>query len=135
MTTEEKKELLWAYQTHVRRVKEIEEEIRRLRLDRMCPPPMQGDGMPRGGGKSDLSDYAVRLSEKIEKLQDERASCEYEKKSIVRAIKKVRGRYEMEVLFWRYIGGMSWDDVAEKVGASKRQVLRYHGQGLIKIQI
>lgn len=133
MTTEEVKNYLRTYQVHVRRVKEIEEEIRCLRLDRMCPPPMQGDGMPRGNGKTDLSDYAVRLTEKIEKLRDERTACQYAKKRIVKEIKRVQPRQAMEVLFWRYIGGLKWEKVAEKVGLSLSQTYVYHGRGLKKM--
>ena len=50
--------------------KMILEEIQRLRADKMFPS-LAMDGMPHGNGTSDLSEYAARLDEEINKLKDD----------------------------------------------------------------
>ena len=51
--------------------KMILEEIQKLRADKMFPS-LAMDGMPHGNGTSDLSEYAARLDEEINKLKVQR---------------------------------------------------------------
>ena len=67
---DKKKEYLWKYRRHGRRIKRIESEIEEIRL-MMLYPSMNNDGMPHGSNQKDLSDYAAELTEKEERLYRE----------------------------------------------------------------
>lgn len=126
---EEKKEYLKSYCRAVRREKDILDEIQRLRSDKMFPSVVN-DGMPRGSNQSDLSDYIAILDEQIEFLKAERlekARC-YQK--IERQIKKMENENEREILRLRYIQGLKWHEVENKMGFSREWTLKLHGRAL-----
>lgn len=126
---EEKKEYLKSYRREIRREKDILDEIQRLRSDKMFPSVVN-DGMPRGSNQSDLSDYIAILDEQIELLKAERlekARC-YQK--IERQIKKMENENEREILRLRYIQGLKWHEVENKMGFSREWTLKLHGRAL-----
>ncbi|WP_270486556.1 DUF1492 domain-containing protein [Blautia massiliensis (ex Durand et al. 2017)] len=126
---EEKKEYLKSYRRAIRREKDILDEIQRLRSDKMFPSVVN-DGMPRGSNQSDLSDYIAILDEQIELLKAERlekARC-YQK--IERQIKKMENENEREILRLRYIQGLKWHEVENKMGFSREWTLKLHGRAL-----
>ncbi len=126
---EEKKEYLKSYRRAIRREKDILDEIQRLRSDKMFPSVVN-DGMPRGSSQSDLSDYIAILDEQIELLKAERlekARC-YQK--IERQIRQMENENEQEILRLRYIQGMKWHEVENKMGFSREWTLKLHGRAL-----
>ena len=88
------------------------------------------DGMPHGSNQSDLSDYAADLDELEQKLIKERYKRVLAYKEIVKRIKKLESENEKDVLFYRYIAGYDWWQIAEKLRYSERQVHRFHGEAL-----
>ena len=54
---------------------------------------------------------------------------------IARRIKKLRSRNEDDVLFYRYIKGMEWYEIAEIMSYSERQIHRIHGKALDHFQL
>ena len=126
---EEKKKYLKSYRRAIRRENDILDEIQRLRSDKMFPSVVN-DGMPRGSSQSDLSDYIAILDEQIELLKAERlekARC-YQK--IERQIKKMENENERERLRLRYIQGLKWHEVENKMGFSREWTLKLHGRAL-----
>ncbi len=126
---EEKKKYLKSYRRAIRRENDILDEIQRLRSDKMFPSVVN-DGMPRGSSQSDLSDYIAILDEQIELLKAERlekARC-YQK--IERQIKKMENENEREILRLRYIQGLKWHEVENKMGFSREWTLKLHGRAL-----
>lgn len=133
---EKKKEYLRSYRTHVRRVQRITAEIEELRAMKMYPSVKDNDGMPHGsGGQGDLSGYAADLDQMIQELIDERYLRIKTYQQIARQIKKLRSENEKDVLFYRYIKGLDWWEIAEKMGYSERQVHRFHGKALAHFKI
>ena len=66
--TKDKKQYLWNYQEHVRRIKRIEEELAELRAMKIYPSGKAADGMPHSNSTdTDLSRY---LAEK-ERMEEE----------------------------------------------------------------
>lgn len=131
---EEKKEYLRSYRRAVKREKDILTEIQRLRTDKMFPSVVN-DGMPKGSGQSDLSDYIAILDEQIELLKAERlekARC-YQK--IERQISQMENEDEQEVLRLRYILGMKWEEVAVKMNYSWKWIHKIHGRALMNFKI
>ena len=130
-----KKEYLRKYRTHVRRIHRINAEIAELRSMKISPS-VNNDGMPHGGcGQSDLSGYAAELDSMVQELIDERYCRIKDYQEIVGRIKKLKSENEKDVLFYRYIRGMDWWEIAEKMKFSERQIFRIHGKALANVQI
>lgn len=129
-----KKEYLRKYRTHVRRIHRINAEISELRSMKLSPS-LNNDGMPHGSSQSDLSGYAAELDSMVQELTDERYYRIKDYQDIVGRIKKLKSENEKDVLFYRYIRGMDWWEIAEKMKFSERQIFRIHGKALANFQI
>ena len=131
-----KKAYLKSYRQHVRRIHRINAEIAELREMKMHPSMKPDDGMPHGrGGQGDLSGYAADLDEMINDLIEERYRRIKTYQQIVRRIKRMRSENEKDVLFYRYIKGLDWWEIADKMGYSERQVHRFHGNALVHFEL
>ncbi len=131
---EKKKEYLWRYRDSVRMISRIESElveIRGMRLGRA----ITYNGLPSGAGQSDLSDYAAELDRMERDLVNERYNRIKLYMDISGRIKKLKNQNESDVLFYRYVKGLDWWEVAEKIKYSERQVHRFHGKALAHLQI
>lgn len=126
---EKKKEYLKSYQRAVKRERDILEEIKRLRADKMFLSVVN-DGMPKGSSQSDLSDYIAILDEQIEILKKERLNKVQKYRKIESQIRKMHSEDERKVLRLRYIKGLKWDDVATEMGYGWTQVHRLHSSAL-----
>lgn len=131
---EAKKQYLREYREHVRRIHRIEEEIRELRLMKTCPT-VNNDGMPRGSNKSDLSGYVAEIDGMIRELQDEHYWRIKSYKEIVKRIKELRSENEIDVLFYRYIKGMDWWEIADKMNYTERWIHKIHGKALAHFEL
>ena len=129
-----KKEYLRKYRTHVRRIHRINAEIAELRSMKISPS-VNNDGMPHGSSQSDLSGYAAELDSMVQELIDERYCRIKDYQEIVGRIKKLKSENEKDVLFYRYIRGMDWWEIAEKMKFSERQIFRIHGKALANFKI
>lgn len=130
-----KKEYLRSYQTHVRRVHRITEEIAELRSMKISPS-VNNDGMPHGSsGQGDLSGYAAELDQMEKELIDERYQRIKMYQVIVRQIKRLKSSNENDVLFYRYIKGLDFWEIAEKMNFSERHITRIHGKALAHFEI
>ena len=133
---EEKKAYLRSYLVHVRRIRRINAEIEELRTMKMNPSAKDNDGMPHGGsGQGDLSDYAADLDEMIQELINERYWRIKTYQKIARQIKRLRSENEKDVLFYRYIKGLDWWEIAEKMKYSQRHITRLHGKALAHFEL
>lgn len=131
---EKKKEFLKRYQKAVRREQDILDEIQRLRADKMFPS-VCNDGMPRGSSQTDLSDYIAEIDAAIEDLKEERLEKIKIYREIEMRIRCMKDEDEQEVLRMRYIKGMKWEDIAEKMNYSYSGTLKLHGRALTDIEI
>ena len=131
---EKKKEFLKRYQKAVRREQDILDEIQRLRADKMFPS-VCNDGMPRGSSQTDLSDYIAEIDAAIEDLKEERLEKIKIYREIEMRIRCMKDEDEQEVLSMRYIKGMKWEDIAEKINYSYSGTLKLHGRALTDIEI
>lgn len=131
-----KKEYLKSYRKHVRRIHRINAEIEELRMMKMCPSMKPDDGMPHGsGGQGDLSGYAGDLDEMIQELIKERYLRIKTYQQIIRQIKRLKSENEKDVLFYRYIKGMEWYEIAEMMGYSERWIHKLHGKALVHFEL
>jgi DNA-directed RNA polymerase specialized sigma subunit len=92
--------------------------------------------MPRGGGgnKSDMMlasfERLERLEQDIQNEQDKLIPLLDDIRNIIESIEIVR---HYEVMTWRYIVGLTWEEVAERMGYDIRHVTRLHGQALNRL--
>lgn len=126
---DKKKEYLWGYQRAKRQMERLEEELAELRLDKMCPSVIQ-DGMPHVSGGGDLSGYAARVDALERKILKARYKRIQRFKEIRDRIERLEDENEKDVLVYRYIIGMKWEDIAVKMNIGYRHVLRMHRKAL-----
>lgn len=130
----EKKEYLWGYQKAKRQVQRIEEELLELRLNKQYPSSIQ-DGMPHGSGGGDLSGYVSRVDELERKIRKARYKRIRKFKEIRDRIERLEDENEKDVLVYRYIRGMKWEEIAVKMGYTYRNVTKIHGKALANFVI
>ena len=130
-----KKNYLRGYRKHSEKIKRIEAEIEEIRGMKLYPS-MKADGMPRGsGGTGDLSGWAARLQEMEEELYGEGVEQVKAYNRISHRIKQLDNEDERDVLFYRYIKGMEWWQIAQTMDFSERWIYELHGSALKKLNV
>lgn len=132
---EQKKEYLREYRKHAKRIKRIESELEEIRSMKQYPAAKIGDGMPHGSNNSDLSDYAAVLDKMEHDLERERFLKIKSYTEINKYISLLKSETERDLLHYRYIKGMAWWEVAEKMECSEREVYRKHGKALNNFEL
>jgi hypothetical protein len=88
-------------------------------------------GMPHGSGnQKDLSDELARIDSLVEKLGTEKESCIESYISIEKQIKEIKNEDENDVLFYRYVKGLRFWEIAEKMEYSEQWIHKLHGKAL-----
>lgn len=130
-----KKNYLRGYRKHSEKIKRIEAEIEEIRGMKLYPS-MKADGMPHGsGGTGDLSGWAARLQEMEEELYGEGVEQVKAYNRISHRIKQLDNEDERDVLFYRYIKGMEWWQIAQTMDFSERWIYELHGSALKKLNV
>lgn len=133
---EKKKEYLGGYRRHGRRIKRIGSEIEEIRSMKMSVSAMKDDGMPHGSGTtSDLSDYVARLETLEEELYKEGVKQVESYKEIDYKISQIKNEDERDVLFYKYIKGKKFWEIAQIMDYSERWVKELHGNALKNIEL
>lgn len=114
--------------------KEIREEIDDLRMNKMFPALIQ-DGMPHGSSCMDLSEYAAQLDELLTELKDKMEQQIRLRKEITQKIEEMPDETEKTVLRLRYIRWMKWEQIAERMGYSLRNITKIHGKALVHFRL
>ena len=131
---ERKKEYLDGYRKCVRQLDRLNEELSEIRINKMFPSLIQY-GMPHAHTTTDLSGYAAR----IDKIERKIVKARYQKinklKNIRDRIERMSDENEKDVLFYRYIKGMKWEEIAVKMMYTYRNVTKIHGRALKNFQI
>ena len=129
-----KKEYLGDIRNVLEAFGEIREEIAEIRSMKMGVSATS-DGMPRASKSSDLSGYAAQIDGLERKLNKDRYKRINIFMDVRKAIDKLSSQNEKDVLFYRYIKGMDWWEIAEKMRYSERQIHRFHGKALANLNI
>jgi len=131
---QKKKDYLNGYKDAKRKERRINEQIQKLRMDKMFPS-IQYDDMPHGTSIGDLSDYIVRMDKMIEELKRERLEAVRQYDKIYRDVRKLEDEREREVLTYRYLQELDWESVYMAMGLKKMQTHRIHGKALKNFQM
>lgn len=131
---EKKKEYLKRYHGAVLAEKAIQQEIDELRMDKMFPMLIQ-DGMPHGSSCGDLSEYAAQLDELLIELKEQMEKRIKIRREITEKIEAMQDETEKTVLRLRYIHWMRWEQIADRMGYSIRNITKIHGKALAHFEI
>ena len=119
------------YRSSRRRINRIDEEITELNELAASVKPIDYSGMPHGSGnQKDLSDELARIDSLAEKLGKEKESCIETYISIEKQMKEVKNEDENDVLFYRYVKGLRFWEIAEIMGYSEQWIHKLHGRAL-----
>lgn len=132
---ERKKKYLLRYQKAKAEVSRIDTELQEL--ERITAiKPISYDGMPHSsGGVKDLSAFAVKSDQLRHKLIKARYQQIKVFKEIHDHINAIEDDKQKDVLTYYYIKGMSWEEIAVKIGYTYRHTIRIHGYALAALKI
>ena len=126
---EEKKEYLRGYERAVRQMERSEVKINEMRINRICPS-VNNDGMPHAHNNNDLSGYAALLDEEERRYMKARYKRIMKCKEISDKIERMKNEDEKEVLMYRYIKLMKWEDICVQMNYSWKHIHRIHSKAL-----
>ncbi len=124
-----KKEYLKGYEDAVRQMKRHEERIHEIRQNRVSPTIIL-DGMPHAHGHNDLSSYAAILEEEERRYIKARYKRVMKCKEIMNKIERLSNEDEKDVLMYRYIRLLKWEDICERMNLSWRRIHYIHNSAL-----
>lgn len=129
-----KKEYLFGFQKISRQLARMENELAEIRLNKYCPSCIS-DGMPHASGCSDLSSYMAKVDELEKKILKKRYNRLQKQQEIRNRIERMEDENEKDVLTYRYLRGMKWEDIAVKMGYSWRRIHYIHSKALENFRI
>ena len=119
-----------SYGELLRKEERVREEIDRLRA-RWTATNITISDMPHNpNSPRDLSDYAARLDELERELADAVCDQALRRDEIKRKIATLDNPTEADILYYRYLCLMRWDDVAAKIKYDRRYTLKKHADAL-----
>lgn len=130
-----KKEFLMGYQVAKRDVERLEEQLAELWIGKLSPSCMIGDGMPHANNPVDLSAYAVKIDEIEQEIIEARYKRVIVFQQVQRAIEKMTDTKEKTLLTYRYLRGLKWEKICEKMKHSWQHIHRIHASALKNIDI
>lgn len=131
---EEKKEYLKSYERMVRQMERSELKIREMRANKISPSVIM-DGMPHASKNSDLSGYAALLDQEERRYFKARYKRIQICKEITDKIEQMESEDEKDVLMYRYIHLMKWEDIAVKMNYSWQHLHKIHARALRDFQM
>lgn len=131
-----KKEYLNEYKRISLKIISLEEQEATIRAEMESARNQEISDMPRGGGgKSDLSDYIVRLEQIQQKISQKRVELRIRHLEIEEKIINIQDGQQSEVIRLRYLELLGWKEIRSKLDVSERQVYILHGEALQAIEI
>jgi septation ring formation regulator EzrA len=129
----EAKQHLESYNILRKKLDRITEEIDTVRT-RWTSTSMAMDGMPHSHGGHDLSEYAAQIDELTREHDDIHSKLKELRKDIIDRLDRMESTTDVEterdVLYYRYICGLPWEEIASKTHHEYRYTLKIHGRAL-----
>lgn len=123
------KDELWQVRRAKARVRWREEEIAEL-ASMLAGCTSKADGMPKGQNGDKLAEQVGRLVSLKECLAAEIATFLDERDNAMRKIGAIKSENMQDVLVYRYIVGLGWNEVAKVMHYSQDHVYKLHGWAL-----
>lgn len=126
------KEYLLRYSKAYREAKDTELRMAQIRLKYGAPSAIEYSDMPRAHStEHDLSDYMVKMDELTDHLISKYTRCMGIEVDILERLDRMEKQEEREVLRMRYVDCLKWQDIADKLHYTYRNVTRIHGRALL----
>jgi DNA-directed RNA polymerase specialized sigma24 family protein len=113
--------------------RQLSEELQRLEALIDCPSSPSWDGQPRGSGVSNPVERKslahIELEQRYRAQLDKLAAVQAEIEDIIEGLEPT----ERRLARFRYIDGLTWEDVCEKMNYSWRQTHRIHSRALARL--
>lgn len=131
---QKKKNYLRSYKPIERRIRQIDEDIKKLQLEADASRAIQYSDMPKGSSnlQSPQEAYTIALEEAINKRTELKAEYVKKKEEIKQTIHNINDEELEELLEYRYIDKLSWHEVEKKMNYGKSQIDRMHSKALRK---
>ena len=134
VTNAEKKAVLLEYQAIERRIKRLQVEKQGWMEKATAVSPNLSD-MPKGAGRDKIQHAVERIWE-IEKRLDQEIDAQVDLRNRIESAVEGLGDGRLrDVMRYRYIDGMKWEEVAVAMHVDYRWVLRLHGRALAQLTI
>lgn len=128
---EKVKQWLWRYRDAKKDIQRLEEELQELiELQKSCGAIQYSDMPKESGSQSDLSDYIVKREQIWKKIQKARYKGIVIFNEIRNIINRLPNVDEREVMTYRYLRSMPWEQICNKIDKKWAQVHRYHARAL-----
>ena len=131
---QKKKEYLRGYEKAVHQMERSALRISEIRLSKACPS-VANDGMPHTHNNNDLSSYVALLEQEEKQYIKYRNQRIKKCNEITEKIEQLENEDEKDVLFYRYIQLMKWEEICNEMQCSWRKVHRIHIKALNNIVI
>lgn len=126
MTKEELKNQLHSYRYLKAEYEQISNELKKLEIFMESPRGANVDGMPRSSGTSDpllgVVSKHITLKERYQNLLGELAAAQISIEDMIESLEPM----ERQLMRYRYLDGLTWEEVCVKIGYSWRQTHRMH---------
>ena len=135
MTNGEKKAVLSQYRAIERRINRLKGE-KAAWADKAMAATSSFSDTPRGGRGGDKIQGAVEKIMEIEEKLDREIDAQVDLRNrIEAAVERLEDGNLRDVMWYRYIDGLKWEQIAAEMHYSHMQVCRFHGRALLEIML
>ena len=128
MTT---KEYLLQYRAVQREIEDLDYRMAQLRLKYAAPSAINYSDMPKAhNSEHDLSDYVAKMDEMTDYMISKYTRLRGVEVDIYLRLDRMENQDERELLRYRYIDGLTWVQIADRLHTVERNVYFIHGRAL-----
>lgn len=125
------KEYLMRYGAVQREIEDLDYRMAQLRLKYAAPSAINYSDMPKAHNtEHDLSDYVAKMDEMTDYMISKYTRLRGVEVDIYMRLDRMENQDERELLRYRYIDGMSWAQIADRLHTVERNVYFIHGRAL-----
>jgi RNA polymerase sigma factor (sigma-70 family) len=132
-THREIKQKLARYQNLKQELRQIECRIAVLEMNMQSPRSPSLDGMPRGNGNHDGLIRQIDAHQKLLALYEKQKADLLAAQLCIEQMIAGLETVERQIFRYRYLDGMYWEEISERVHYSLSHVHRFHGTALQKL--
>lgn len=125
------KEYLMRFRQVMREIEDLDRRMAQLRLKYAAPSAINYSDMPKAHDSNhNLSDYIAKMDEMTEYMINKYTRLRGIEVDIYKRLDRMQDQTEREILRYRYIDGLNWEQISTRLNYSKRNVTRIHGRAL-----
>lgn len=125
------KEYLMRYSVVQREIEDLDYRMAQLRLKYAAPSAINYSDMPKAHNSNhDLSDYVAKMDEMTDYMISKYTRLRGVEVDIYLRLDRMENQDERELLRYRYIDGLTWVQIADRLHTVERNVYFIHGRAL-----